>query len=501
MRALDFLKELTSTIRAQKLSIAIGISGWILLLLFVAYIYSEVGLEELRAQVAGREPLTLSFYAMVLLAPVVTTLFAYFVAKSRQYQQALEQRLEEIKALDEVFRGIIKSPDLKSLLLLIVNEARGLLKAELAYFGFVQEDFITFNTFIGIRGSALKGVRLKRSREPEWLAIAERRPVVVADISSYKHPLSPEYLRAVKREGIVSLAAVPFFSGDGKPIGVLCVACRSPVVFPEEHILLLETLADTASIAVEHAKRYEELKRAYEELKTLDETKRNIIANVSHELRTPMTIIGGALDLVAEEENAEKRKEILETAKNALLRLDSVIDELLNVARLEREGLRLRRTSVDMAEVVRRVCDEFKPLLQKRRLALKLKLPERCVVEGDPGMLYQVIRNLLSNAIKFNREGGEVAVEAEMKDGSLEVCVSDTGIGIPKDKLDRIFERFYQVDASPTRRYGGMGLGLAIVKEVVEAHGGRVSVESEPGKGSRFCITLPVNGKGAKAPP
>jgi two-component system sensor histidine kinase VicK len=103
-----------------------------------------------------------------------------------------------------------------------------------------------------------------------------------------------------------------------------------------------------------------------------------------------------------------------------------------------------------------------------------------------------VLRNLISNAIKFNKEGGEIIIEARERGNMVEVCVSDTGIGIPEDRLDKIFERFYQVDSSPSRRYGGTGLGLAIVKETVEAHGGRITVESKLGKGSRFCFTLPA---------
>lgn len=114
------------------------------------------------------------------------------------------------------------------------------------------------------------------------------------------------------------------------------------------------------------------------------------------------------------------------------------------------------------------------------------------MVRGDYKGLVQVMRNLINNAIKFNRVGGRVAIEAGEKDGMVEVSVSDTGIGIPEDKLDRIFERLYQVDNSLTRQYGGTGMGLAITREIVEAHGGEIKVESKVGEGSRFWFTVPV---------
>jgi|Deesub1362A_J573_1020465.scaffolds.fasta_scaffold06812_3 signal transduction histidine kinase len=490
---LGFLKEVTRTIKSQRLSIAIGLSGWVLLISFFAYMYgSRESVAELYAHIARKDLVFIAFHAIIFLAPALSTLFAYFVAKSKEYQLELESAINELRVLDEISRGIIKSPDLRSLLLLIVNEARALMRADVAFFGFVDGDFIRLRTFAGIRSDALKELRLRKGPEPEWLAIQQKRPVVIQDILSGGCSLSPEYEAAVRKEGLVSLVAVPLFSGDGEPLGVLCVASRRATGFSEEHLHMLATLAATASVAVEHAKLYEELKRAYEELKTLDETKRNIIANVSHELRTPITIVRGAIDLTADEDDAQKRREILKTARDALTRLDTIVEELLQAARMERARVILEHKPVDIAEVITQVSEEFKPLLEMRKLKLKLNLAENLPpVSGDRRMLRLVVRNLLSNAIKFNREGGEVLVEAVRKNGTLEVCVSDTGIGIPEDKLNRIFDRFYQVDASPTRRYGGMGLGLAIVKEVVEAHGGRVSVESKLGKGSRFCITLP----------
>jgi two-component system sensor histidine kinase ResE len=160
---------------------------------------------------------------------------------------------------------------------------------------------------------------------------------------------------------------------------------------------------------------------------------------------------------------------------------------------MEKGEVKLKLEAVNVDEVIKSVVDEFKPMLIKDNLRMKIEVEKDLPpAKADYKELRHVLRNLVSNAIKFNREGGEIGIEARKMGDMIEVCVSDTGIGIPEDKLNKIFERFYQIDSSPTRRYGGTGMGLAIVKEVVEAHGGKVTVESELGKGSRFCFTLPA---------
>ncbi len=242
--------------------------------------------------------------------------------------------------------------------------------------------------------------------------------------------------------------------------------------------------------AEEKLKRaYEKLQRINEELRTLDEMKANIIANVSHELRTPITIAKGAIELAMEERDHNKRRELLRMAMNALMRQNFIVEDLLQAARLERGEMRLEK--VNMHTIIDRIAGEFEPVVMKHGLEMRKEV-EDVFACADRKLLGHVLRNLINNAIKFNRRGGKVTIEARRKDGEVEVCISDTGIGIPEDKLDKIFERFYQVDASPTRRYGGTGMGLAIVKEIVEAHGGRVTVKSRPGEGSRFCFTLPA---------
>jgi hypothetical protein len=232
------------------------------------------------------------------------------------------------------------------------------------------------------------------------------------------------------------------------------------------------------------------LKEAYEELKSLDELKSDIIANVSHELRTPITIVRGALEMVMEEKRQAEREILLKMALGALARQNAIVGDLIEATKI-RGGKKLKLGPVDLNDAVTIVSSEFEPIALRNKVKIRIDLDKNLplVKANFEGLLY-ILRNLLSNATKFNKEGGKVTITAREKEGMVEVCVSDTGIGIPEDALDRIFDRFYQVDSSPGRRYSGTGMGLAIVKDMVEAHGGEIRAKSKLDKGSKFCFTL-----------
>jgi signal transduction histidine kinase len=433
-----------------------------------------------------------------MLTPLMWAFFLYAYLQGiaeqdlRQAEKALRHSFDELAAINEIDRNIITKLDLSSLLRFIVRKARELTGADAAFYSSVDGDFIRYHTFLGIRTKAFKNMKLRRGTGLGWLAVKERKPVVVEDFFSDER-LKDAPHEAVRKEGLVSFLAVPFISGRGEPLGVLYVANRRKTRFTEEHIRTLVTLSGQASVALEHAKLYEETKRAYEELKTLDELKGNIIANVSHELRTPITICKGALELAWEEKDMEKRNELLKMAFDALVRQNLIVGNLIEAARMERGKRVLKLEAVNLAQIIALVCGEFEPLVIKGKIKMDVRVEEDLpMVRADYRQMRYVLRNLIHNAIKFNKPGGRVNIEAAKKKGMVEVCMSDTGIGIPKDKQEKIFERLYQVDSSITRRYGGTGMGLAIVKEIVEAHGGKIKVESEVGEGSRFCFTLPI---------
>lgn len=233
------------------------------------------------------------------------------------------------------------------------------------------------------------------------------------------------------------------------------------------------------------------------ETRALDELKDNIISNVSHELHTPITIIKNALELAIHEEDPREKDMLMKIAMGALSRQTMIVGDLIEAARFERGIMDLKVEAVDVAQVIARVVGQFKSILIEDNIKMKVDIEKDLPkVKADYQQLWHALHNLVHNAIKFNMEGGGIIIEARWEEDMVGISINDTGIGIPKDKLDKIFKRFYQLDSSATRHYGGVGMGLAIVKEKVEAYSGVITVESGLGAGSRFCLMLPIFGEG-----
>ncbi|HDP80736.1 MAG TPA: response regulator [Spirochaetes bacterium] len=238
-----------------------------------------------------------------------------------------------------------------------------------------------------------------------------------------------------------------------------------------------------------------ELEAANIELSRMNELKDEFLANTSHELRTPITGIVGIAESLMDgaagplDEAALRNLSMIVTSGR---RLAHLVNDILDFSRLKHGAMELSYAPVDMHAITQLVMSIMGPIAGKKNLALKnLIEPGAVIVRGDENRLQQIVLNLLDNAIKFT-DRGEISVSAETPDGATAVIsVDDTGIGIPADKLDRIFISFEQADGSVSRRYGGAGLGLAITKQLVELHGGLIRAESEPGKGARFRFTLP----------
>jgi signal transduction histidine kinase len=240
---------------------------------------------------------------------------------------------------------------------------------------------------------------------------------------------------------------------------------------------------------------YEKLESAYEELKKLDKMKDEFLSNVSHELRTPLTSIKGIVDLMLDETTDEVHRELLSISKRNINRLNKLIGNILDFAKMEYEPEELQMEEITLNNAIDQAIREMTPIADENQVTLKVSMQDDLPkVKAYKNMLKQAVTNLLDNAVKFNKKGGEVVVETKHKKGEnfVEVSVSDTGIGIAKEHLDKIFDKFYQVDGSTARKYGGVGLGLAIVKGIIERHGGKIWVESEVGKGTKFWFTLPI---------
>ncbi|HSJ59302.1 MAG TPA: ATP-binding protein, partial [Anaerolineae bacterium] len=223
--------------------------------------------------------------------------------------------------------------------------------------------------------------------------------------------------------------------------------------------------------------------------------------NISHELRTPLTFIKGYVELLLDGEMGEiagDQRMALDIVSNKADALSRLVDDIISMQQAGREQLQLEPLSLDevAATAVRSAqatAQELGILLTKEDRGDEANIPPAApLVLADRRRIGQVLDNLLQNAIKFSNPGGSIVVRVRDQGESVRVEVADSGIGIPQDQLTRIFERFYQVDGTTTRRVGGTGLGLAIVKQIVESHGGQVGVESELGKGSVFYFTIPL---------
>jgi signal transduction histidine kinase len=228
------------------------------------------------------------------------------------------------------------------------------------------------------------------------------------------------------------------------------------------------------------------------EQRRLEAVRRDFVANVSHELKTPITAVRAHLENLldgVEQPNPETLQVMLAQSE----RLGRLVEQLLDLSKLESGEVPLRREGVPLGPVVREVISEIDVARADRGVAVQSDVPDDLpTVDADRERLHQVLFNLVDNAIRFTPAGGEVRIEAHRHDGSVEVSVADTGVGIPAEALPRLFERFYRVDSARARGDGGTGIGLAIARSVVEAHGGTISAESEPGHGSTFTFDLPV---------
>ncbi|MEE8168496.1 MAG: ATP-binding protein [Candidatus Hydrothermarchaeales archaeon] len=232
------------------------------------------------------------------------------------------------------------------------------------------------------------------------------------------------------------------------------------------------------------------------ERKKLDSMKDAFISNVSHELRTPLTSILTSLELLSKETVEKEKRKLLEICDRNALRLNRLVDNLLEVSRIEVETLDVR--TLDVTRVVAEIISELQDFAVVSKVTLKSLIEDEFLVRADKKSLRLVFLNLISNAIKFNKEGGKVTISGEREDSFTRFCVEDTGIGIPRGDLKEIFKSFYQIDASIRRRYPGAGVGLTITKNIVDAHGGKIWAESKPGKGSKFCFTLPSGSRTGK---
>jgi two-component system phosphate regulon sensor histidine kinase PhoR len=230
-------------------------------------------------------------------------------------------------------------------------------------------------------------------------------------------------------------------------------------------------------------------------LRQSETSHREFVSNVSHELRNPLASVKALIETLEDGaiDEGEVAREFLERIRHDTDRMNHLVDDLLELSRLESGRLTLQRGPVDLALLVAEVRSSFVPRADDLNIGLEAPVIDGLpAVNADAERLRQVLINLVENALRFTRTHGTISISTVQQPGEIEVLVRDTGVGMSREHLPHLFERFYKVDRS--RRDGGTGLGLAIVKEIVEAHGGRVWADSKEGEGSTFGFTLPGSG-------
>jgi signal transduction histidine kinase len=324
-------------------------------------------------------------------------------------------------------------------------------------------------------------------------ALLEGRIVHVPDVAA-----DPEYTwaEAQKLGGFRTVLGVPMLR-DGVAIGVLALARSEVRPFTAKQIELVTTFADQAAIAIENVRLFDEIQDKNRQLQQASEHKSQFVSSVSHELRTPLNAIIGLTEMMVKNAarfGTEKAQEPLQRVNRAGTHLLGLINQVLDLSKIEAGKLELNPQTVQLAPLIKDVIDTAGQLAEQNKNRLLVETQENLgTLTVDPMRLRQILLNLLSNACKFTKEG-EVRLRARrVANGGnwIECAVGDTGIGMTPEQQAKLFEEFSQADASTAQRFGGTGLGLAITRKLARMMGGDVTVASEPGKGSVFTVRLP----------
>ena len=325
------------------------------------------------------------------------------------------------------------------------------------------------------------------------LALHERRVLHYPDaLAAADLPAGTR--RIVERMGTRSMVVAPLL-WEEQPIGSILVARHRLQPFSDDQIGLLKSFADQAVIAIQNARLFREIQDKSRQLEIANQHKSEFLANMSHELRTPLNAIIGFSEVLIERmfgELNDKQDDYLKDIHSSGKHLLSLINDILDLSKIEAGRMELDVEAFDVQSALSNAMTLVRERAQRHGIALGLEAaPELGELRADERKFKQILLNLLTNAVKFTPDGGRVDLRARMCDGMLEVAVSDTGIGIAKEDQAAVFEEFRQVGRHYTNKQEGTGLGLALTRRFVELHGGTLTLDSEPGRGSTFTFTLP----------
>ncbi len=427
-------------------------------------------------------------------------------------QEELDKKIGGLYALHELSQKLIAMQSLPNLLALIAEALVTKLGFEKALVALSDPEAAA------VQAHAALGYSQEEAARFNWTSLLHTlQPTLYAHRHTILAGPGQDDLQTTPLKtlcGVVSLAVTPIVLKD-HPVGFILIGSNPPYDrITQGDLELLTTLASEAAVAVENVRLYDEIRRSHqelehrvkertqelaeanEELRRLNKMKSDFVSAVSHELRTPLTSIKGYASILATGKLGPTTKEQQERLAKIDLHtnyLTSLISDLLDIARIESGRVGMELQSVELRQVLGRVTELVAPQFKEQSIALEMDLPTGLpAIPADPRYLERVFINLFSNALKFTPAQGTVRVIATNDSDHLTVRVRDTGLGIAPQDLPKIFEQFYRADNAVNRERKGTGLGLSLVKKIVEAHGGQISVESTPGQGTTFTLTLPL---------
>lgn len=432
------------------------------------------------------------------------------LAESRE---ALERRLRELVVLHEASRALSRSLDIDTLtqeVLLLIKREFGFEHLAVRLLG--EDGMLRIRSHVGLSEAYVEASAMVPTRETYFgTSFLDARPVVVGDTREIDKPLLISKL--TKEVPVSALIHAPM-TYEGRVIGVLTAyATRGPMHFTDEFVELFAALANQLAMAAVNAQLYAEvqayshameekvalrtaeLEKANARLLELDRLKSDFLSTVSHELRTPLTSIRSFSEILLryDVDDTEKRKKFVSIIHNEAERLTRMINDLLDLSKIEAGRLELNPAPLELEPVFSRALGTTHPLFAEKGIKAESRIEDGLPpVYADGDCLHQVLTNLLSNSVKFSPERGTIRLSARREEGFALISVADEGPGIPPDRLEQVFERFHQVRDPQKSHPLGTGLGLTISREIVERMGGRIWVESELGAGAVFYFTIPL---------
>lgn len=420
-------------------------------------------------------------------------------------ERQVQNRTRELAALYDVTATASQSLEVKPVLQEVIKKISDIfhLDATRIFLFDARREDLHLRAAFGFDPDGLVPETFRRGQGMVGKVAETTEPMIFEDIQVDPRYQGLTHSEASKKVGYRFFAVFPIKS-KGRCLG--CIVCNGyePRRLTAEEIRLIESMTDQLGVAVDHINVFEELKEKTTQLQTanieLSEANRHksqFLANVSHELRTPLNAIIGStdnvLDRVAGELNEKQARYLARVQTNAE-QLNLLIDDLLDLSAIESGKIDIKAKNVSLASLVIEVAESLKPVAEKKPVELEISSMDGSLTAwADRDRIVQVLNNLIGNAIKFTPPQGKVTVAAR-RDGNgwVQVSVADTGPGIPLEQADKIFDEFYQIPQAVRPKIKGMGLGLTIAKKFVEMHGGKIWLQSEPGKGSTFFFVLPA---------